>query len=191
MVSISADASTWSIGANYLRVRNSTSQELRFKNAGPHALLTYTEILGKALLSVSNGNSDAIEITDQIHLDRSSGPLDIGFTAAFNKGDAVCIFGQWAANATDGVAVMGLGVGCDETTGYQQYSRQTVKALTARQLSVPLIYPASPKTSGSTLRRVHHPAFRCGWMESGRWGQQSQCHFWVGFSASEKAETGC
>ncbi len=118
MVSISADASTWSIGANYLRVRNSTSQELRFKNAGPHALLTYTEILGKALLSVSNGNSDAIEITDQIHLDRFSGPLDIGFTAAFNKGDAVCIFGQWAANATDGVAVMGLGVGCDETTGY-------------------------------------------------------------------------
>lgn len=117
MVTVSAAAQAASIGLNYLRVKKATPIETRFSTGSPF-LLTRKILLEQAALTISNGSSNGIVLTDAIHFDRLMGGVDFTFTAHLAKGEAICIFGQWAADNVNGIAVMALGVGADETTGY-------------------------------------------------------------------------
>lgn len=117
MVTVSASAQAASIGVNYLRVKNARPLEKRFSNASPF-LLTRKTVLEQLSMTIANGSSNGIVLTDSIHFDRMLSGFDLSFTAQLAKGEAVCLFGEWAADASTGIAVMALGVGADETTGY-------------------------------------------------------------------------
>ncbi|KAB2725666.1 SGNH/GDSL hydrolase family protein [Brucella anthropi] len=117
MVTISAAAQAASIALSYLRVKKAKTVEKRLANGSPF-LLTRKNIMDQATLTVSNGSANGIVLTDTIQFDRFLAGFDFSFTAQLAKGEAVCVFGEWAADASSGTAVMALGVGADETTGY-------------------------------------------------------------------------
>jgi lysophospholipase L1-like esterase len=124
MVTVSAAAQAASIGVNYLRVKKAAPIEKRFSNASPF-LLTRKGALDQASLTVSNGSTNGIVLTDAIHFDRTLSGFDFSFTAQLAKGEAVCVFGEWAADSASGIAVMALGIGADETTGYPTVFQST------------------------------------------------------------------
>lgn len=117
MVTISAAAQAASVGVNYLRVKKANPIEKRFSNGSPF-LLTRQGVLEQASLTVSNGSTNGIVLTDTIQFDRLSAGFDFSFTGQLAKGEAVCVFGEWAADNSGGLAIMALGIGADETTGY-------------------------------------------------------------------------
>jgi len=117
MVTISAAAQAASVGVNYLRVKKANPVEKRFNNNSPF-LLTRKNVLDQVSLTVSNGSTNGIVLTDTIQFDRLLSGFDFSFTGQLAKGEAVCVFGEWAADNSSGIAVMALGIGADESTGY-------------------------------------------------------------------------